>query len=171
MPAQHPPRGGRAHPFSRPTHLTGATPPPLPTLTTSHRAPGTAPNPAPYLGELSATRWHRHAYPAGNPRPPPAADHRLRANPQPAPSGALAVAMRGRAAVFQSPPLLRASSTPPHNHGLLDNPSSVSLHVIARIKEFIPVGLNASMCRPLLHEFMHRLVSVLAVFRVFRDRT
>jgi hypothetical protein len=79
----HPAAGGPT-PFSRPTHLTGATPPPLPTLTTSHRAPATAPNPAPYLGELSATRWHRHAYPAGNSRPPPAADHRLRANPQPA---------------------------------------------------------------------------------------
>jgi hypothetical protein len=53
---------------------------------------------------------------------------------------------------------------------VLDNASSVSLHVIARIKEFIPVGLNASMYRPLLHEVMHRLSLVSGVGGVVEVR-
>jgi hypothetical protein len=114
MPAQHPPRGGRAHPLL-PTDTshrrnTSATPHPdhLPPGT-GHR-PQSCPIPRRALGhQVASTCLSRRQFAAAARRRPPPAG-------KPAASGALAVAMRGRAAVFRSPPLLRASSTPPHNH-------------------------------------------------------
>jgi hypothetical protein len=128
MPAQHPPPRRAHHRFvlvSPPTYIFPEPPPspaqhlrcppphpPRPPPTPKRTQSCPIPRQPPGRQLASAGRQASPTWPQtnrGRRRPPPAG--------KPAASDVLAVAMRGRTAVFHSPPLLRASSTPPHNHG------------------------------------------------------